>query len=94
MSEIFQYLNSKEAQNNMPNMKFSSNCDKYKDIDLCFSANLRVGLIDNLLPAYYPKSENIVEFYRLLGERIELALNLQKGKTNEELKQMLEGVKS
>lgn len=90
MSEIYKYLNSKKAQTDLKDMQFECWTDKYKDTNFCFKNNgWNVEINGNIRPSYFPSTENIVKFYDLLGERIMLALNLVKGKTNEELKKML-----
>lgn len=80
---------------------FFENCswtafyNKYNQECLCFkdSWNFQVSnlvdkeLTDNLAV----NCDKLKPFYEWLGERIELSLNLIKGKTNEELKEMLNG---
>lgn len=89
--QIFNYLNSEEAQNDLKNMEWVAFTDKYKATNLCFKNNgWNIEINGSLKPEYFPSNENIVKFYDLLGERIKLALNLVKGLSNEELKAKLE----
>lgn len=92
MSEdgIFEYLNSHEAVKDLNNMQWVAFTDKYKDTNLCFKGggwNIEVN--GSLKPGYFPKTDCIVKFYDKLAERIAIALNLVRGKTTEELKQLL-----
>lgn len=93
---VFKYLNSREAQNDLKDLEWVAFTDKYKATNLCFKngkfSNIEIN--GSLKPNYFPSEKNIVNFYDLLGERIELALNLVKGKTNEELKKMLSEVQA
>lgn len=87
---IFNYLNSKNAQKELKDMTWVSFTDKYNDTNLCLKNNgWNVEVNGNIRPKYFPAKENVVKFYDLLGERIELALNLVKGFSNEELKARL-----
>lgn len=92
MSEdgIFEYMNSHEAVKDLNNMQWVAFTDKYKDTNLCFKGggwNIEVN--GSLKPGYFPKTDCIVKFYDKLAERIAIALNLVRGKTTEELKQLL-----
>lgn len=92
MSEdgIFEYMNSPEAVKDLDNMQWVAFTDKYKDTNLCFKGggwNIEVN--GSLKPGYFPKTDCIVKFYDKLAERIAIALNLVRGKTTEELKQLL-----
>ena len=75
------------------NREWSAFMDKYNVENLCFKDkwNFRVSnLVDKeLTDNLYVNLKPLIPFYEWLGERIELALNLVKGKTNEELRELL-----
>jgi hypothetical protein len=90
---IYKYLNSKQAQKDLKNLTWVAFTDKYKATNLCFkNGNFNIEANGSLRPDYFPSAENIVKFYDLLGTRIELALNLVKGKTNKELEKQFKGL--
>lgn len=71
------------------NIEWTSYPNKYDDQYLSFvdSWNFPVAnLNDNVLG----DKKELKEFYRWLGERIELTLNLNKGLTNKQLKEQYE----
>jgi hypothetical protein len=62
--QIFNYLNSEEAQNDLKNMEWVSYTDKYKDTNLCIKHNgFNIEINGALRPDYFPQEENIVKFY-------------------------------
>lgn len=75
------------------NREWTAFMDKYNVEKLCFKDkwDFRVSnLVDkDLTDNLYVNLKQLIPFYEWLGERIELALNLQKGKTNEELRELL-----
>lgn len=89
---VFNYLNSIQAQENLKDLEWVAFTDKYNDTNLCFKNGkiCNIEINGSLRPNYFPSEKNIVKFYDLLAKRIELALNLVKGKTNEELTKELE----
>ena len=75
------------------NREWTAFMDKYNVENLCFKDkwNFKVSnLVDkDLTDNLYVNLKPLIPFYEWLGERIELALNLVKGKTNEELRELL-----
>lgn len=82
----------KKDKSYFENVEWSSNHDKYEDQDLCFNDGKSMWrypvceLTDGTLCDNERTKQELASFYRWLGERIELSLNLVRGKTNEELK--------
>ena len=83
----------KEDKSYFENREWIAFMDKYNVEKLCFidKWNFRVSnLVDkDLTDNLYVNLKQLIPFYEWLGERITLALNLVKGKTNEELKELL-----
>lgn len=76
------------------NREWTAFMDKYNVENLLFKDkwnNFKVSnLVDkDLTDNLYVNLKPLIPFYEWLGERIELALNLVKGKTNEELMELL-----
>lgn len=89
--QILDYFN--EDENWVNNLEWCAFYSKYNEECLCFKDgwNFQVsdlvdkGLTDNRAV----NCEKLKPFYEYLGERIALSLNILKGKTNDELKEML-----
>ena len=83
----------KKDKSYFENREWTAFMDKYNVENLCFKDkwNFRVSnLVDkDLTDNLYVNLKPLIPFYEWLGERIELALNLVKGKTNEELRELL-----
>lgn len=87
---IFEYLNSKQAQNDIKDMQWVAFTNKYNDTHLAFKDSpFNISVIDNIRPDYYITTNNLIDFYDILGKRIALCLNYFKGKTTEEIEQMI-----
>lgn len=75
------------------NREWTAFMDKYNVENLCFKDkwNFRVSnLVDkDLTDNLYVNLKPLIPFYEWLGERIALSLNSVKGKTNEELRELL-----
>ena len=74
-------------------VEWTSFHNKYDDQELCFKDKLWnfpvTDLSDGTLTDNNAERKKFVPFYSWLGERIELCLNLNRGKTNEILRKEL-----
>lgn len=86
---LYKFFNSKKAQKELKNLKFVAFTNKYKETHICFQDGFNFPINDNLMPAYYMRETNILNFYDLFAKRTALALNLVRGKSNKELEKML-----
>lgn len=75
------------------NVKWCAFYSKYNEEKLCYKDGWNFPVSDlvskELTENRAVNAEKLEPFYDWLGERIALCLNLQNGKTNEELKELL-----
>lgn len=59
--EIFEYLDTKEAQDELKDFQFESWKDKYKDINFCFkSGNWNIPLLGStIVPEHFAKQRTL-----------------------------------
>lgn len=87
---IFEYINNGNARRDIDNLTWVGWMNKYRDCILAFKDKFwNIEIIPDIIPTFYDKDKELVLFYEYLVNRIALCLNLAKGKTNEELKQLL-----
>lgn len=84
----------KESKYFIENLQWQAYYSKYNEECLCFQSNNWNFRVSNLVDKELTEnkavnSEKLRPFYEYLGERIALSLNILRGKTNEELKEIV-----
>ena len=77
----------------LENLEYTVINNKHKDFELCFKDNWNypiTNLCDDNICGTWAEKQAMSPYYKWLGERISLCLNINKGKSNEELKQIYE----
>ncbi len=96
MDEIVKHIVEifKDNKEYFENVEWVAYYDKYNKEDLCFQDKWNFAVSNlvskDLTDNKAVSAEKLKPFYEWLGTRIKLCLNLQKGLSNEELKQLLD----
>ena len=77
----------------LQNLEYTVINNKHLDFELCFRDKWNypiTNLCDENICGTWAEKEAMAPYFKWLGERISLCLNINKGKSNEELKQIYE----
>ena len=77
----------------LQNLEYTVINNKYLDFELCFKDGWNypiTDLCDENTCGTWAEKEAMALYFKWLGERISLCLNINKGKSNEELRQIYE----
>lgn len=90
---LYDNVKDKDGRIILDNLEYAVINNKHKDFELCFRDKWNfpiTNLSDENLCATWAEKKAMTPYYEWLGERISLCLNINKGKSNEQLREIYE----